>query len=181
MKSAVIYSSITGNTRAVAEAVLEAMPEGTELVPVGEAPEPDGYDLLAVGFWVSKSGPDPKTAGYLKKLGGKNLILFGTMAGWPDSAYGRRVRANAVAAAGDNNVLGVFLCLGRISEKRFEAYMSGKMEKSSHPLTPERKARLVEASKHPDENDFAAARRAVAEFLRRENDQYDNQKNHKDR
>lgn len=170
MKAAVIYSSLTGNTKAVAEAVLGAMPVGAEFFAIKDAPAADDYDLLAVGFWVSKSGPDPKTADYLKKISGKKLILFGTMAGWPDSEYGERVRANTLAAAGGNEVLGVFLCLGRISEKRFEAYMSGKAANSRHPLMPERKARLIEAAKHPNEDDFAAARLAVGGFLRREHD-----------
>lgn len=159
MKSAVIYSSLTGNTKAVAVALLEALPAGTEIYRVNDAPLPDDYELLALGFWVSKSGPDPKTAAYLGKCAGKKLILFGTMAGYPESEYGGRVRANAVAAAKDNEVLGVFLCQGRVSEKM--------LQNPRHPLTPERLARLAEAARHPNEDDFSAARRAVTEFLRR--------------
>lgn len=166
MKSAVIYSSITGNTKAVAEAVLEAMPAGAEIFAIKDAPPPGAYDLLAVGFWVSKSGPDPKAAEYLQALSGKKLILFGTMAAYPDSEYGDKVRGNAAALCGKSELLGVFLCQGRITQKRFEAYMSGKLQSSRHPLTPERKARLMEAARHPNEDDFTAARLAVKEFLR---------------
>lgn len=169
MKSAVIYSSLTGNTKAVAEAVLEAMPAGTDIFAIKNAPKPESYDLLALGFWVSKSGPDPKMAAYLQSLRGKRLILFGTMAGYPNSEYGALVRANAEALAAGCKVLGVFLCQGRISEKRFQAYMNGDLQYTRHPLTPERKARLMEAALHPNEDDYVAARAAVSEFLRVKN------------
>lgn len=167
MKAAVIYSSLTGNTKSVAEAVLQAMPDGTEIFAIKDAPAPEDYDLLALGFWVSKSGPDPKMAAYMQSLCGKQLILFGTMAGYPDSPYGDKVRQNAIAMAEGNEVLGTYLCLGRISEKRLQAYLDGRMENTRHPLTPERKERLLEAAKHPNEDDFVAARGAVKEFLRR--------------
>ena len=57
MKSLVVYSSRTGNTRKIAEAVAEALP-GCHLHPVEEAPQPEGYDLVAVGYWVDKGMPD---------------------------------------------------------------------------------------------------------------------------
>lgn len=156
MRSAVIYSSLTGNTKAMAEAALEVMPQGAELIPVKDAPDASGYGLLALGFWVSKSGPDPRMAAYMKTLQGKNLLLFGTMAGYPDSPYGARVRANAEALVAGNRVLGTFLCMGKITEKRFQQYMNGDLQESRHPLTPEREARLREAMLHPNELDFAA-------------------------
>ena len=43
MKSLVVYSSRTGNTRKIAEAVAEALP-GCHLHPVEEAPQPEGYE-----------------------------------------------------------------------------------------------------------------------------------------
>lgn len=167
MKSIIIYSSLTGNTKALAEAALGAMPPGAEICPVAKAPAPEGYDLLALGFWVSKSGPDPKSAAYLARVRGQRLILFGSMAGYPDSDYGERVRANATALADGNSLLGVFLCQGRISEKRFAAYLNGDMQNTRHPLTPERKARLTEAQRHPNQDDFNAARQFFAGIVQK--------------
>ena len=39
MKSIILYSSLTGNTKSVAEAMASVMPEGTPCVPVKDAPE----------------------------------------------------------------------------------------------------------------------------------------------
>ena len=53
MKAAVVYSTLTGNTRKVAEAFCAGLGEGAELFDVKDAPDPAGYDLVAVGFWVA--------------------------------------------------------------------------------------------------------------------------------
>ena len=57
MKALVVYSSRTGNTRKIAEAIAAVLP-GCEIHPVESAPAPEGYDLVAVGYWVDKGMPD---------------------------------------------------------------------------------------------------------------------------
>ena len=52
MKTLIVYSSKTGNTRKVAEAIHAVLPAGTDIFPVSEAPEPDAYDFVVVGYWV---------------------------------------------------------------------------------------------------------------------------------
>ena len=55
MKSIILYSSLTGNTKSVAEAMASVMPEGTPCVPVKDAPENlADYDTVFVGFWVDR-------------------------------------------------------------------------------------------------------------------------------
>ena len=49
MKACIVYSSCTGNTRKVAEALAET--SGIACFAVRHAPNPDDYDLLALGFW----------------------------------------------------------------------------------------------------------------------------------
>ena len=58
MKIAIVYSSRTGNTKMIAEAVREVMPEGAVLCSVEDAPDPAEFDLLARGFWVDKGQAD---------------------------------------------------------------------------------------------------------------------------
>ena len=48
MKSLVVYSSQTGNTRKLADAVFEALPGEKALYPVDGAPDPSGYDFIAI-------------------------------------------------------------------------------------------------------------------------------------
>ena len=65
MKSLIVYSSQTGNTLKMAMAVYAALPGEKEMVAVDDAPEPEGYDCIAVGFWLQAGKPDPKAAAYL--------------------------------------------------------------------------------------------------------------------
>lgn len=156
MKSIVIFSSVTGNTRSVAEAIAAALPPDAVLAPVHKAPSPEDFDFLALGFWVKKAGPDPRMLRYMARVSGKSVAWFGTLAAWPDSPHAMLVRTNAEALLERNTVLGGFLCQGRLESRRFAAAMGGKGS-PKHPLTEERKTRLLEAAKHPDEKDFAAA------------------------
>ena len=85
MKSLIVYSSQTGNTRKLAEAVRNALPGETAMVPVDSAPSPEGYDLVAVGFWLQAGKPDPKAAAYLQYLSNTPLFLFATHGAASDS------------------------------------------------------------------------------------------------
>ena len=51
MGTIILYSSLTGNTKSVAEAIASVMPEGTPCVPIKEAPTNlTDYDTVFVGF-----------------------------------------------------------------------------------------------------------------------------------
>ncbi len=65
-KIAIIYKSLTGNTRQVAEAIRDAL-GGEEIVYFGE-PKPDIVaDLYFVGSWTDKGSCDGTVGEYLKK------------------------------------------------------------------------------------------------------------------
>ena len=52
MKALVLWSSRTGNTKAVGEAIYEALPCEKEIFESGRQPNDlSGYDLIYVGFW----------------------------------------------------------------------------------------------------------------------------------
>ena len=99
MKSIILYSSLTGNTKRVAEAMASVMPEGTPCVPVKEAPENlADYDNVFVGFWVDvykrqtydnpKSGWNGSIWGdyYINMLDSNTLNNGGNY--WPDILSG---------------------------------------------------------------------------------------------
>ncbi len=67
MKSIVIYSSLTGNTKQVAEAITSVLPAGTPCVSMKEVPSDlSSYDLVFAGFWVDKG--DPKVIEMMYKM-----------------------------------------------------------------------------------------------------------------
>ena len=59
MKALVLWSSRTGNTKAVGEAIYEALPCEKEIFESGRQPKDlSGYDLIYVGFWGYRQGAD---------------------------------------------------------------------------------------------------------------------------
>lgn len=165
MKTLVVYSSKTGNTRMIAEAVHSVMPEGSLIHPVGTAPEPEGFDFIALGFWVDKGEPDKAMAAYMEKVKGARVGLFGTLGAWPDSDHAKESMQNAVDRVQGNEVLGAFICQGKVDPKLLAAM--AKMKNSPHPMTEERRARIAEAAKHPDENDCQNARNVFRDIIAR--------------
>ena len=77
MRTCIVYSSCTGNTRKVAEAMAEA--SGLPCCALRHDPDPQDYDLLAVGFWVRKGLPDARPQRYIQSIQDKNNITFGTL------------------------------------------------------------------------------------------------------
>ena len=165
MKGLIVYSSRTGNTERIARAVLEAAPPETELYPVREAPNPDGYAWVFVAFWVDRGSADEDTRAFLVGLKGTAVGLFGTLGAYPDSEHARDVEAAVRESIGsDNRVLGCCLCQGKIDPKLTEMF---KRFPSDHPhaWTPERAQRHADAASHPDEDDLRAAREAALRFI----------------
>ena len=74
----IIYSSRTGNTRLLAEAIRESLPAdlcnhfGTDEAGAVES------EKLYVGFWTDKGTADEAALALLKRLKNKKIFLFGT-------------------------------------------------------------------------------------------------------
>ena len=111
MKIAVIYWSQTGNTEAMANAVLEgakAAGAETELFTVSEirAADAAGYDRLALGCpamgaeVLEESEFDPFFTELEPLLSGKKVALFGSY-GWGDGQWMRDWQDRAAAAGAD--------------------------------------------------------------------------------
>ncbi|MFC2729980.1 MAG: flavodoxin family protein, partial [Centipeda sp. (in: firmicutes)] len=66
-KWAVIYSSTTGNTKAIAEEI--AGTAGADLFRVQDAPaDLSAYEVVALGYWLRRGGPDDLMKAYLPKV-----------------------------------------------------------------------------------------------------------------
>lgn len=157
MTSLVLYSSLTGNTKMLAEQMALALPNVT-LLPIDEAVPYEDYDIIALGYWVIRGLPDEKVLNYIEQLKGAKVILFGTLGAYVHSEHAQKCISQSEELVREHNeVLGSFLCMGKVA--------SHHIAKSKHAMTPERKARLDEAAKHPNEEDFVKARAFVAEIL----------------
>lgn len=121
MQAMVVYSSQTGNTRKLAETVRDALPAGTQMWSVDEAPNPADYDFVALGFWLKAGKPDPQSLSYLERLQGhKKVFLFATHGARPGSEHAKNAMAHAQSLAEKANIAGSFSCYGEVDPKILE-------------------------------------------------------------
>ena len=156
MRTCIVYSSRTGNTRAVGEYLSGRL--SLPLYDVEHAPV-SGYDALVLGFWTWRGGPDEAMLAFMGRLHGQSVFFFGTMAAFPDSPHACRcaLRVESLLESRGCRVLGHFFCQGRLDPE--------VQLRSTHPRTPERMARLNEAARHPNVQDFQRAEESVRRAL----------------
>jgi len=136
MRVLVVYSSQTENTRKLAEAVFATLTGDKQLYPVQDAPDPAGYDFVALGFWLQAGKPDPKSAEYLGKIGKKSLFLF----------------------APEADIIGTYSCQGEVNPKVLE-------KAKSKPEPPVWIADAPNAVGHPDAADIEVLTYQISELL----------------
>ena len=147
MKSLVVYSSQSGNTKKLAEALFETLTGEKEIYPTGEAPEPDGYDFIALGFWLMAGKPDPKSAEYLEKIGEKKLFLFATHGAGKGSDHAKNAMTQARNLASGATIVGLCECQGEVNPKILEKV-------KAKPEPPPWIGDAAGAVGHPDESDI---------------------------
>lgn len=147
MKALVLWSSRTGNTKAVGEAIYEALPCEKEIFESGRQPNDlSCYDLIYVGFWGYRQGADMPSRNVLSSLHGKKVAIYGTAGTYPDSpAAMSYLKSSSELLAKDNIFLGGFMSQGRVHS--FHIGKRNEHAEKVHPMTPERLARLQEAEK----------------------------------
>lgn len=127
----IIYSSITGNTKKVAEKAYEYLKSKEEaLKALGycglDLLNANNYeitgeneDLFILCFWCRRSTMDDLTMGILETLKSKDIIAIGTLTGDANGEYGDRVKNKVESAIEEkNNAVGVHLCQGHSDLKR---------------------------------------------------------------
>ena len=153
----VVYSSVTGNTKRVAESIAAAAGEA-DLVSVEEVPEDlAGYEVVAAGYWLWRGGPAPKIAAWLPKVHDVPVVFFETHAAEPKSEHAITAFARAAYLLGSScRVLATFGCQGAVSP----AILAKRAAMA--PDNPHARATgWKTAAGHPDAVDLAAA----AEFV----------------
>ena len=167
MKSIILYSSLTGNTKRVAEAMASVMPEGTPCVPVKEAPENlADYDTVFVGFWVDRGTANKEAAKLIETLKNPNIVFFATLGMYADSEHARESidKASELLQNKESLVDG-FVCQGKIDPKVIEMMYKMFPKGHSHGQSADRDARHKQAAVHPNEDDCKAAQEFAKDIL----------------
>ncbi len=171
-------SSVTGNTKKVAFALLEVLLDhdcrplvcGNDRHILDEAAQK--YGVVTSGktqglivrdtavvfcFWCRRGSMDDASMAFLDKLDNCEIFAFGTMGSYPDSEYGKLVYDNVKDEINKRNKTGsIFLCRGQISESRT---MKRRSLPVSHPhyLDDEGYLRHLSSHGHPDDVDIKRA------------------------
>ena len=167
MKTLILYSTRTGNTKKVAETVFKINPFQKVILPIDQLESQvslDNYDLILVGYWVENSQANSEALSIMEQLRNKQVILFGTSGTDPDHSYVRKVRKAAESALDSSNeLLGHFVCQGEISDAvitGFEALVNMQPEnKTMASLLKVFKGQYPESIGHPNEEDLLNAER----------------------
>lgn len=158
MKTLMMYSSQSGNTKLIAMAMMREL-EDCECISVDEFKEAmlPNFDFFFVGYWIDQGDCDAKTKVILPMLHGKKIALFGTLGAAENTAYYETVKQRVAAHLTDAHIIGHFLCQGSVGDQAIERYQEMLR---LHPDDEDRKAQLAAYKKgesHPDQEDILHA------------------------
>ena len=154
MRILIAYSSKTGNTRKLAEALHLALPNA-DLCPMGSVPNLDLYDMVFAGFWIEAENACTDAIKCLKRLSGKPAALFATLGAYPDSQHAADSLKAAANEIPNGNVVDSFICQGAIDPNMIE-WMEKLPVEDGNASTEARRQLWKDGETHPDDSDLQA-------------------------
>ena len=115
----IVYSSLTGNTKQIAEAMYTTFTNGeADIFSIKEIDKInlDDYDYIAVGYWLTRGAPDKTVQEFLTTIKHKTVMLFQTHGTEPGSEHAVTAFARAAYKLGEDcTILGTFSSQGKIN------------------------------------------------------------------
>lgn len=160
MKSLIIYSSLSGNTEKVARAIANEV-EDCEIISAGEFQLNmiHNFDVFYVGYWVDKGDCDAKTKSVLESLHHQHIVLFGTLGAAENTMYYDMIKTHVEEHAKNQQILGHFLCQGKVNDKLIERYKDMLKKNPDDEHMKQQVANYENGKTHPDETDIVNARK----------------------
>lgn len=156
MKIAIVYKSLTGNTKQVAEAVRDAL-DG-EIVYFGSPKSGIEADFYLIGSWTDKGMCDGEITEFLKTLNGKKIAFFGTAGFGGSEEYYQALYARVSDAVPESNrMLGSFYCQGKMPISVRNRYVAMLREHPEDKKLAVSVKNFDAALSHPDANDLERA------------------------
>ena len=129
----IIFSSLTGNTRQLADVIYETLPkENCDYFGIKETGQPLS-EMLYIGFWTDKGNADQSTLELLSSLRNKKIFLFGTAGFGGSDTYFQKVLEHVRQSIDESNtIVGEYMCQGKMPESVKNRYLKMK-EQPEHP------------------------------------------------
>lgn len=188
----IVFSSRTGNTAELAEAVREALQEGTcgyfgSVNGDGNCDYDTGCagdgdrngssfgsstgtipasETLFVGFWTNQGVADRAAQKLLEQLKDRKIFLFGTAGFGGSEAYFQAILDKTKAFIDDSNaVIGTFMCQGKMPQSVRERYVKMKEQPNHMPNLDAMIENFDKALSHPDADDLEKLANLVRETV----------------
>ena len=158
----IVFSSVTGNTRQLAEAIRESLPEtGCDYFGLCSA-EALKSEMLYVGFWTDKGNADEASLALLKTLKSKKIFLFGTAGFGESEAYFQKVLDRVKESIDESNsIIGTYMCQGKMPMVVRERYEKMRQQPNPAPNLDGLIRNFDRALTHPDDHDLEELKQAV--------------------
>lgn len=171
----IVFSSRTGNTAELAEAVRKTLPEGT-CEYFGSVNGNDGgscassaipaSETLFVGFWTNQGVADQATQQLLGQLKNRKVFLFGTAGFGGSEAYFQAILDKTKAFIDNSNtVIGTYMCQGKMPLSVRERYVKMREQPDHMPNIDAMIENFDKALSHPDANDLEKLAKLVSETV----------------
>ncbi len=155
MQYAIIYSSRTGNTKMLAEAIRSALPQN-DCIYFGP-PDSDALSAqkIYIGFWTDKGSCSEDLQDFIRQLTHQDVFLFGTAGFGIRSEYYDTILQNVRQLLPKTiNVIGSFMCQGKMPQSIRDRYVKMAQSPNPQPNLDLLIANFDQASTHPDHHDL---------------------------
>ena len=158
----IIFSSKTGNTAELANAIRDALPqENCDYFGTSEIEEPVS-EMLYIGFWTDQGNADKSALELLQRIKNKKVFLFGTAGFGENEAYFQKVLNNVKSSMDESNqVVGEYMCQGKMPMSVRQRYENMKKQPLHLPNLDAMIENFDKALSHPDADDLERLKQAV--------------------
>lgn len=174
MNIAIIYESVTGNTREIAQEIKKGCNEyhSVQLLSVEEAlKSPLNHheiDLYFLGSWTNKGYCGDYMKAFVKQLDQATVALFQTAGYGNSTEYYHALEKRFIEVLPENTrVLGAFCCQGRMTisvRNRIVSLLKSQPQDAKLRLDIQN---FDSALSHPDQHDYAFAQLFAEKILQR--------------
>lgn len=158
MTYSIVYSSKTGNTKMLADALHQALPADDCLYFGAPDAQALAAERIYIGFWTDKGTCDAETAAFLTQLTQQEIFLFGTCGFGGGVAYFEQILARVRDLLPESvQLVGSYLCPGKMPESVRDRYVRIAEEEPAKRSHMQKMIFNFDcALSHPDANDLQA-------------------------
>lgn len=164
MKSSIIYSSVTGNTKIIADVIYNSLDNCIYYGnPNDRALE---ADIIFVGFWTDKGSCNKEIAEFLQSIENKNIALFGTAGfGGNKKYFNQIIEIVSTYIPKSNQIVKSFMCQGKMPMSVKNRYESILKQNPNDEHIKGMIENFEKASSHPNNNDIEAVKNFVKSLV----------------